>query len=104
LLDLQSKLECQQSKTTHLELHPHILLELLDLTQSRAHDDEVIDVHLNNELASIGALAVDGMLVLSLWRSAHLDKVPTLFSFTLAELDMSHRLLTGVATPCILLQ
>jgi hypothetical protein len=65
-LDLQSKLECQQSKTTHLELRPHILLELLDLTQSHAHDDEVIDVHLNNELASIGALAVDGTLVLAL--------------------------------------
>jgi hypothetical protein len=65
LLDLQSKVECQQYKTAHLELHLHILLELLDLAQSRAHDDEVINVHLNNELASIGALEVESMLVLA---------------------------------------
>jgi hypothetical protein len=47
-------------------LYLHVLLELLGLAQSHARDDEVVDVHLNNVLAVIGALAVDGMLVLAL--------------------------------------
>jgi hypothetical protein len=60
LLDLQSKVG-------YLELLLHLLLKPHDLIHHRPGDDEIIDIHVDDELVtSLPASVVDGVLVLTL--------------------------------------
>lgn len=54
------------SRPKSVELRLHRFLEPLDLCRSRTRDDEIIDVHADEEPSAIACPVLDGVLVLAL--------------------------------------
>jgi hypothetical protein len=69
LLNLQTEVEAQQSQVCHLELQLHLPLESSNFFWSRVGDEQVTNVHTDDQPASAVASAVNGMLVLTLYEA-----------------------------------
>jgi hypothetical protein len=69
LLNLQTEVEAQQSQVCHLELQLHLPLESSNFFWSRVGDEQVTNVHTDDQPASVAASAVNGMLVLTLYEA-----------------------------------
>jgi hypothetical protein len=66
LLNFQTEVEAQQSQISHLKLQLHLPLESSDFFWSGAGDEQIINIHPDDQPASTAASAIDGMLVLTL--------------------------------------
>jgi hypothetical protein len=66
LFHLQSKIECQQLEVCHLELCLHFLLESPNFIRGGPCDDQVIDIHPDDQLPATTTSAIDGVLMLTL--------------------------------------